>query len=34
MSNQESAKELHKPNIRKFEKRKVYSPFKSNILGG
>ena len=34
MSNQESAKKLHKPNIRKFEKRKVYSPFKNNILGG
>ena len=32
MSNQELAKELNKPNVRKFEKRKVYSSFKNNIL--
>ena len=31
--NQESAKELHKPIIRKFKKRKVYSSFKDNIWG-
>ena len=31
MSNQESAKELPKAIIRKFEKRKVYSFFKYNI---
>ena len=29
--NQLLAEELHKPNIRKFEKRKVYSSFKDNI---
>ena len=29
--NQQLAKELHKPIIRKFEKRKVYSTFKDNI---
>ena len=29
--NQQLAKELHKPIIRKFEKRKVYSAFKDNI---
>ena len=33
MSNQELAEELHKPIIRKFEKRKVYSSFKDNIWG-
>ena len=27
------AKELHKPIIRKFEKRKVYSSFRDNIWG-
>ena len=27
------AKELHKPIIRKFEKRKVYSSFRDNICG-
>ena len=33
MSNQELAEELHKPIIRKFEKRKVHSPFIDNICG-
>ena len=33
MPNQELANELHKPIIRKFKKRKVYSSFKDNILG-
>ena len=33
MSNQELAKELHKPIIRKFEKPKVYSSFRDNIWG-
>ena len=33
MSNKELAKELHKPIIRKFNKRKVNSPFKGNIWG-
>ena len=31
--NQELAKELHLPNIRKFEKQKVYYSFKDNIFG-
>ena len=31
--NQQLAEELHKPIIRKFEKRKVYSTFKGNIWG-
>ena len=31
--NEQLAEELHKPIIRKFKKRKVYSPFKDNILG-
>ena len=31
MPNQELADELNKPIIRKFEKRKVYSPFINNI---
>ena len=31
MSNQELAGELHKPIIRKFEKRKVHSSFVDNI---
>ena len=30
---QELAEELHKPIVRKFEKRKVYSPFIENIWG-
>ena len=29
--NQQLANELHKPVIRKFKKRKVYSSFKDNI---
>ena len=29
--NEQLANELHKPIIRKFEKRKVYSTFKDNI---
>ena len=33
ISNKELADELHKPIIRKFEKRKVHSPFKDNIWG-
>ena len=33
MSNQQLAEELNKPNIKKFEKRKVYSSFKDNIRG-
>ena len=31
--NQQLANELHKPIIRKFKKRKVYSPLKDNIWG-
>ena len=31
--NQQSAEELHKPIIKKVEKRKVYSSFKDNIWG-
>ena len=31
--NQQLAKELHKPIIKKFEKRKVYAAFKDNIWG-
>ena len=31
--NEQLAKELHKPIIRKFKKRKNYSGFKDNILG-
>ena len=31
MSNQQLGNELHKPIIRKFKKRKVYSSFKDNI---
>ena len=31
--NYQLANELHKPIIRKFKKRKVYSPFKDNIWG-
>ena len=33
MPNQELAEESHKPIIREFEKRKVYSSFKGNICG-
>ena len=33
MPDQQLAEELHKPIIRKFEKRKVYSFFKDNIWG-
>ena len=33
MPNQQLTKELYKPIIRKFEKRKVYSSFKDNIFG-
>ena len=32
--NLELADELHKPIIRKFKKRRVYSSFKDNIWGG
>ena len=32
-SNYQLANELHKPIIRKFKKRKVYSSFRDNILG-
>ena len=31
--NEQLAKELHKPIIRKFKKRKVYSEFRDNIWG-
>ena len=31
--NEQLAEELHKPIIRKFKKRKVYSRFKDNIWG-
>ena len=31
--NEQSAKELHKPIIRKLKKRKVYSRFRDNICG-
>ena len=33
ISNKELAKELHKPIIRKFQKRKVHSSFIENIWG-
>ena len=33
MPNQQLANELHKPIIRKFKNRKVYSSFKDNIWG-
>ena len=33
MLNRELAEELHKPVVRKFEKRKVHSSFIDNILG-
>ena len=32
-SNYQLANELHKPTIRKFKKRKVYSSFRDNIWG-
>ena len=31
LSDQQLAEELHKPIIRKFEKRKIHSPFTDNI---
>ena len=31
LQNEQLAEELHKPIIRKFEKRRVYSTFKDNI---
>ena len=33
MSNEQLAKELHKPSIRKFKRQRVYSSFKYNIWG-
>ena len=33
MSNKDLAEELHKPIIKKIEKKKVHSPFIDNILG-
>ena len=33
LQNEQLANELHKPIIRKFEKRKIYSTFKDNIWG-
>ena len=33
MSNQQLANELHKPIVKKFKRRKVYSSFKDNIWG-
>ena len=33
MPNQQLANEIHKPIVRKFEKRRVYSSFKDNIWG-
>ena len=33
LQNEQLAEELHKPIIRKFEKRRVYSTFKDNIWG-
>ena len=33
LQNEQLAEELHKPIIRKFKKRKVYSSFKDNIWG-
>ena len=33
LANSQLANELHKPNVRKFKKRKVYSSFKNNIWG-
>ena len=34
ISNQELTKDLHKPIIRNFNKRKVHSPFIEHICGG
>ena len=34
ISSKELSEELHKPIIRKFEKRKIHSPFIDNIWGG
>ena len=33
MSNEKLPEELHKPIVRKFKKRKVYSPYIDNIWG-
>ena len=33
IENKQLANELHKPNIKKFKRRKVYSSFKDNIWG-
>ena len=33
LSSYQLPKELHKPNIRKLEKRKVYSSFKDSVWG-
>ena len=33
MSNQQLSNELHKPILKKFNRRKVYSSFKDNIWG-
>ena len=33
LSNQQLADDLHKPIIRKFKRRKIYSSFKDNICG-
>ena len=33
MSDQQLAKEIRKPILRKFKKRKVHSPFRDNIWG-
>ena len=33
MSNQQLSNELHKPIVKKFNRRKVYSSFKDNIWG-
>ena len=33
LQNQQLAEELHKPIIKKFEKRKVHTEFKDNIWG-
>ena len=33
LQNEQLATELHKPIIKKFEKRRVYSTFKDNIWG-
>ena len=33
MPNEKLAEQLHKPIIRKFEKRKVHPPFEDNVWG-